>query len=64
MCLLRCFWSFYPHFFPEKIPDTLWTRKYGGAEMDFCSGAVETNDRGFFAAAVTTSFGQETETSG
>jgi hypothetical protein len=44
-----------------QIPDTLWTKTYGGSEDDWASAVVQTSDGGYIIAGTTCSFGSGNE---
>ena len=41
----------------DSIGDTLWTRTYGGIDMEYCYNVRQTTDGGYIAAGYTTSYG-------
>jgi len=41
----------------SQIPDTVWTKTFGGALADVGNSVIQTNDGGFVVAATTSSFG-------
>jgi len=41
----------------SQIPDTVWTKTFGGVSSDVGNSVIETNDGGFIIAATTNSFG-------
>jgi len=41
----------------NSVGDTIWTRKFGGYQVDRCNNSSRTNDGGFILVGWTTSFG-------
>ncbi len=41
----------------DSIGDTLWTRAYGGVDLEYCYNVRQTSDGGYIAAGYTTSYG-------
>ena len=51
LCLLFCFLLF------GSPPDTVWSRTYGGADIDVAYSVCETSDNGYIATGYTFSYG-------
>ncbi len=55
----ECFGNYWQVYLIKTNPfgDTLWTRTYGGADIDLGSSVQQTSDGGYIVAGITTSFG-------
>ena len=56
LCFLLILFSLFT-FLDAQVPDTLWARTYGGANIDVAYSVCETSDGGYAATGYTYSFG-------
>ncbi len=55
--LLIAYWAVFPRMARAEVPDTLWTRTYGGANIDVAYDVQPAADGGFIVTGYTRSFG-------